>query len=353
MEANPRRIAGLDSIRFLCAAIVMLGHIGLLNSRMLGSSHTGIATIVVGVFNCLFNGPAAVIVFFVISGFCIHFPFRGQRVLSVPLFFARRFIRILPPAIIVVLILKMGLKAQLNPEDSVLWSVICEGIYYLIYPVLLHLRRKSSWPLLIGISFSCAFALLATHVRALNLANHEYIALGSATWVIGLPCWLLGCWLAEEYRSFRLLSHLEMWFVRIAIYGTSVLLRICMFHISSPLASNCVMLDLFAIAVYFWIGVEIVYAANYGSVRVLEWSGGWSYSLYLVHPSMGIVLSAIGLSFIETGATTHFLANIISLFASYGFYLLVERPARLLAVAVGRALSPEVPYLAKASLELG
>jgi peptidoglycan/LPS O-acetylase OafA/YrhL len=319
----------------------MLGHVGIVNHRIYASSFTGIKAMAAVIFNCLFNGPSAVIVFFVISGFCIHFPYNNLRPLPVPSFYCRRFIRILPPAIAFVLILRLGLKARLSPQESVLWSVVCESVYYLIYPVLLYLRRRSSWPILTGVAFCVAFALVATHVDALQLAKHEYIALGSWTWVVGLPCWLLGCWLAEIYHSFPLLSPLKMWGVRIFIFGASVFLRIFMFHVASPLASNCILLNLFAIPIFFWLGAEIAYHGSHEPVRVLEWAGGWSYSLYLMHPLVGLLLAAIGLSFIETGASTHFLVIIAALLASYGFYLLVERPSHLLAVAVGRAVSPK------------
>jgi peptidoglycan/LPS O-acetylase OafA/YrhL len=339
--AKSQRIGGMDSIRFLCAAIVMLGHLGISNHRIYASSFTGIRAMVTVIFNCLFNGPAAVIVFFVISGFCIHFPNSNLRTLPVVSFYCRRFIRIVPPAIVFVLILRLGLKAKLSPQELVLWSVICESIYYLIYPILLYLRRRSSWPILTGIAFSVGFALVATHFDALQLAKNEYVAFGSWTWVVGLPCWLLGCWLAESYHSFPLLSPLKMWGVRIFIFGASVCLRVCMFHIASPLASNCILLNLFAIPIFFWLGAEIVYHASHEPVRVLEWAGGWSYSLYLMHPLAGLLLAVIGLSFIETEAATHFLVIIAALLASYGFYLLVERPSYLLAMTVDRALLPK------------
>lgn len=342
MEASGNRVSGLDSIRFLCAIIVMLGHFGLSDHRISGASQQGIHALAVVVMNCLFNGPAAVIVFFVISGFCIHFPFRGTKKLSVSQFYARRSIRLVLPALVSFLFLRYVLGSVTSPQDTVLWSIICEGIYYLIYPALLYLRRKTNWPMLIAISLICAFALMATHLNALRLANNEYVALRSATWIIGLPCWLLGCWLAEIYQSFPLVSPIAMWSMRAAVFASSVALRIAMFHVHSPLASNCFTLDIFAFAICAWLGFEIVYTSEHKAFEATESLGKWSYSLYLVHPLVPASISAIGLLALLSGPFYHLLLIAITLSASFGFYLLIEKPSHLLAVSVGRSLSTTV-----------
>jgi peptidoglycan/LPS O-acetylase OafA/YrhL len=69
------RVQGLDSIRF-SALVVVLFHFGLISRSYLGTDPRGLAAVSRGILGSLFDGPAAVIVFFVISGFCIHFPFR-------------------------------------------------------------------------------------------------------------------------------------------------------------------------------------------------------------------------------------------------------------------------------------
>jgi len=337
--AYTRKVVGLDSIRFVCAFVVMLGHIGLLNDRLYGSARVGFAHLATGIYNALFNGPAAVIVFFIISGFCIHFPFRGTRALSRSSFYSRRFIRIVLPAAAFLLILRYVLRDNSSPQNTVLWSVICEMIYYLIYPALLYFRRRSSWLILIAFASSAAAIIIAMHVGSLNAGLYGYIALGWSTWIVGLPCWLFGCWLAENYQSFAVLSTAQIWLLRAAIYSLTVLLELFRFHVNSFfLASNCILLDLFAVPACFWLGYEISYASHHARSRVLEWAGGWSYSLYLVHPLVGPALSAIGLSLIVERPQTHFLLLILSLFASYGFFLLVERPSHRLAVAIAAAM---------------
>jgi peptidoglycan/LPS O-acetylase OafA/YrhL len=348
IDASSRRVSGLDSIRFLCAFIVMLGHIGLLNDRLHGSASVGLARIAIGIYNVLFNGPAAVIIFFLISGFCIHYPFRGHRALAPVSFYCRRFVRVWFPAAAFLLILRFVLHDKANPQNTVLWSVVCESIYYALYPLLLYVRRRSNWHTLLIISSAVAAIMIATHTSVLSDGLYGYVALGWSTWIIGLPCWLLGCWLAEHHHRFSVPSVSTIWWMRGSIYLLAMVLALIRFHVHSIFASNCILLDLFAIPACLWVGFELSYASRHGSNRILEWAGGWSYSLYLGHALVGPLLAATSLAFLEKQQSTHFLLLIISLVASYGFFLAVERPSHRLAVAIGRAadmkwVRPAVP----------
>lgn len=126
------RVRALDSIRFICAAIVMVGHYGFLPPDYFGASPPLIVKIAEVSLGLLFNGPAAVIVFFVLSGFVIHYPQRDRRShIVVRAFYARRLIRIGLPAIVAAaLYLASGVSLS-YPQFGVLWSVICETVYYL------------------------------------------------------------------------------------------------------------------------------------------------------------------------------------------------------------------------------
>ena len=117
--------------------------------------------------NSAFNGPAAVIVFFVISGFCIHFPNRnGLVVQSWKLYYARRYFRTLIP-MMAALGLALPLKVPFGLfTDSVLWSLLCEEIYYFLYPALLFLRDRIGWRYLMALSWGLSVITLLTDPRA-------------------------------------------------------------------------------------------------------------------------------------------------------------------------------------------
>jgi len=78
---------------------------------------------------------------------------------------------------------------------------VAEVIYYGLFPGLLVLRRmSSSWAPLILTSVAMAIMLAATNPVAGN-----YPSFGNGlNWLLGLPCWLSGCWPAE--KSYRMKS---------------------------------------------------------------------------------------------------------------------------------------------------
>src|SRR2546426_8312799 len=71
------RIVGLDSIRFVCALWVVFAHLGLPFENNI-SRDTPIELMLRGVVANLFPGPPAVVVFFFIFGFFIHWPVRNR-----------------------------------------------------------------------------------------------------------------------------------------------------------------------------------------------------------------------------------------------------------------------------------
>lgn len=79
-------------------------------------------------------------------------------------------------------------------EKSVLWSIICEVIYYILYPALLLASKRVGWiPLIMG-SFFIAASLCLTHLHEIAAMAHDYQALGwSRTWIVGLAAWMLAC----------------------------------------------------------------------------------------------------------------------------------------------------------------
>lgn len=336
VKASDRRVGGLDSIRFTCAFIVVIGHLGFIPGRLHGEALGGAASkMLAGLFNCLFNGPAAVIVFFLISGFCIHFPYRDGRKVNVGVFYLRRFVRIGLPVLGAAAILQFILHT-FAPLETVGWSIICEAIYYLLYPALLLFGRRFGWGAAILVSGICTSLMLATHFHSLSNGAYGYPALGLNTWVVGLPVWLMGCWLAENYASLSIPSVASMWAMRGGLYALSVAGELWRFHAPRALASNCIILDLFAIPACYWLGKEIAFASTHSSSRPLEWAGLWSYSLYLVHPMTGFIMIRMGVITFFSSLSTHFLLLFAALLFSYGFYLLIERPSHRLSNKIGK-----------------
>ena len=329
------RVRGLDAVRLLCALWVVMGHFGgppLLNWV---ERSTVPGWLITGIYANFWNGPAAVIVFFVISGFCIHYPYSGDlRIPSVVEYLTRRYIRIcIPMAVAIVLSSRAGISLDLF-HGTILWSLAAELIYYTLYPLLLQLRRRGfAWRWMIAVSYVMAFLVAAT-----DPASKDYAAFGlSLNWILGLPCWLIGCALAEYVSVGRYPAPAPIWRCRFWVWGVSVICGILNFH--SPLVQTWT-LNPFALIVGWWLAQEIQRYRTRPVPQSLEYAGQWSYSIYLTHLAANAVVALLALPDFES-AIIWPIRMVLILAMGYLFYKLIESPAHRLARFAGRTFANE------------
>jgi peptidoglycan/LPS O-acetylase OafA/YrhL len=327
------RVFGLDAIRALCALWVVLGHFGAPPILSWVDRSTTPGWLITGAYGNFWNGPAAVIVFFVISGFCIHYPFsRTLQIPSIAGYLSRRYIRICIPMLVAMpLASRVGVTLDLF-HDNILWSLAAELVYYTLYPALLSLRRRhASWQLMIVGSY-----VLALLVASTNPTTKDYAAFGlGLNWVLGLPCWLVGCELADRTSQEHLPKGRSIWWWRSAVWGTSVVCSILNFH--SQLVSVWT-LNFFALLVGWWLALEIHRYQARQPFPWLEAAGQWSYSVYLTHLPAAALLAMWGLP--DLGNTLNWLVKLtFVLCAGYLFYRLVESPSHKLARVASRTLA--------------
>jgi peptidoglycan/LPS O-acetylase OafA/YrhL len=302
-------------------------------------------------------GPAAVIGFFVISGFCIHLPYRGDQRLAVGRYYARRYIRILLPVFGFVIVYRLaGNRQPLIGADSilyrsVLWSLVCEEIYYAFYPGIRWLRKTVGWSVLLRVSFALSVATAAACFRAVDWpeCNPFPSIIRFPVWplvtaLVLFPVWLFGCVLAEQSEKLPPLeSSRTIWKWRFFAWAGNWVCFVLHFH--SPLHLPQTLLW-FGILAYFWIKREIAYGKAHVPAAVLISAGAWSYSLYLMHMPMIDIFAKLRLP--NLGDTVNWLLlQIFVLGTAYVFYVLVERPSHRLARRAGSSRR----QLAKAALE--
>jgi peptidoglycan/LPS O-acetylase OafA/YrhL len=324
-------VRGLDSIRFVSAMVVALGHYsGPLRELM--EVHLPVLR---HLFK--FNGPAAVIVFFVVSGFCIHFPYRrSEAVMSLGYYYSRRLIRICLPAVAAIGIWTLvGLRME-PPTFNIYWSILCEIVYYLAYPALLFFRRKTSWGWMIGLSSLAAGLLIFLQRDVILGQGGIYPSSVIWTWLLGLPCWLLGCWLAENYNRFPKFGTMAIWTVRIGIWIFMWVTLVLKFQKPGIWTSYPVTLNLFAWAAAGWVGLEISRYLVQKPRGLLEWAGTWTYSLYLMHEVATPLVQWVGVN--PGRLSGNFLLILTGLLLSYLFYLMIERPCHQLAVKISNRM---------------
>ena len=150
-----RHIYGLDAVRFVAALWVFFSHGGVPQIEEFVDKSVPLGMVIAGVYNNLWSGPAAVIVFFVVSGFVIHYPYTDNKPINLVQFFIRRYIRICIPLLIILLIVR-ELGLSMNLLDAVTWSLYAELIYYSLYPLI---RNFSCW----WVSSKCSGCHLERH----------------------------------------------------------------------------------------------------------------------------------------------------------------------------------------------
>lgn len=311
-QPAPDKIAGLDTIRFMCALWVVMSHIGMPP----------------GLPSAAVSGPAAVIVFFVISGFCIHHPFKDGPPPSWPRYYARRYVRIGVPLIAAVAIAGAFNLSFKSFEATILWSLFAELIYYTLYPFLRALGARFGWWPLIGVAYAAGLAVALSNPLA---GNYPSFGVG-LTWLLGLPCWLLGCRLAEVAGGLVGRADGRIWLWRLGIWAASCVCMWLRFH--TPVGYP-ITLNLFAILVFVWLGREIAHFKVAREWPVLAWAGAWSYSLYLMHePIHRVFRMQIPAGLPPSGRWAVSMALV--LVGTYVFYRLVERPAHHLARRASR-----------------
>lgn len=320
----------LDALRFVLAFWVAVGHYQVLPIFAGVDTATQFGRFVTHAWQTVVFGTPAVIVFFVISGFCIHLPFRGDKRLAVGRYYLRRYTRILIPVAGALCVYRLdGQKLTFLGEHSILWesplwSLACEEIYYAAYPLLRALRKRLGWRVLLPAAFAVGSITSSIHFHSMTW--HVFGPLGTS--LILLPVWLLGCLLAEQADALPVMdSTLRIWLWRFLIWLGCWTAEMLHFKFKVPYTQTMLWFGLLA---YFWVKHEIAYGKHAAPNKYLVGAGGWSYSLYLVHaPGMGFYarLPIPNLGYLFNWSAT----MLSSLSLSYVFYLLVERPSHRLA----------------------
>jgi peptidoglycan/LPS O-acetylase OafA/YrhL len=287
----------------------------------------------------MFCGAAAVTVFFVISGFVIHYPHKDKAALNIRSFLVRRWLRIGLPLLVVMIFAGFYHQQSRIP----VWSLYCELIYYTIYP---WLRKwDTGWSQKIRYSYILSGVLIACVAADEWLAGkHGHPAFCSGViWYlvaagISLPAWLLGVQLAERIDNVKPTPKRSyIYLLRIVVVLVAGICLVIKFQLHIKYLYTQI---LFALLAVHWVEQEIRYHQALPASRILEFCGRFSYSLYLCHELFVFVLQRT----LPNNNIYWPLLIVAVLAMSYVFYLLVERPAhklaRYLAARVAENLKP-------------
>lgn len=324
IKTNNNWFYGINSIRFILAFIVMIGHSNLVYANYLKHFNYLPIKIFGGFLANGFNGTSAVIAFFIISGFVIHYPNKNG-IVSIKAFWIRRYVRILIPLTIIIL---MG-NFYNHPENKVVWSLYCELFYYAIYPLLLLI--KTTWRIKVVVAYVvCGLIILIFSIYSKNL---NYLHLGKfiqhifnqlVIAIIFLPSWLLGVLMAENVNNLKEPSSNLIVIYRASVYAISVFCGYARFHLN---LSYSISMSIFAMLLYKWLSAEIAHFKKNKPNKFLEKLGDFSYSLYLCHQTIFLIYGIL----FAVNFYSYPILILITFGISYLYYLTVEKPSHLLA----------------------
>jgi peptidoglycan/LPS O-acetylase OafA/YrhL len=359
-----QRLDYIDGLRALAALWVVLHH-----ARETANPERTLQLPIIGpILASISFGQAAVMLFLVLSGFCLYFPLARKNPtapvlgLSYPKYLLRRAKRIAPPCLWAALFClplatlpfflvgrwsdvgPVGFGAiathllfihNLFPEyatkiDYPMWSVGLEWQLYLIFPFLVWAFRKSNGFLVTAAALVIAAIIRGTYRHlptGLGAFLHDgpfsYLEVFAAGMVAAAltargrrvaPDWLLGCVLAAGLLLVRFGS------------GNGLL---------HDLETTAAAVSVLLLAVHSKVVNRVL------STPVLVKLGVFSYSIYLVHAPLlhlfWLALRPLALSPDVTFALLAFGSMPLILVVSYGFHCVFERPFMHVKPALPRA----------------
>ena len=294
-----------------------------------------------------------VLLFFVISGFCIHYPMAGnQKTLDLKIYATRRIMRIYPPYFAAVcisllavhyfewtspsnepwvmnLLLVQNYLPKINSQISSncsLWSIATEVEFYIAYPLLLIFWRKY------GPSQSVALfgtiSIIATWLYFLGVKGMVFCAF---TFYI---LWWSGALLAELYATKQLPKPSKIIVIMgIALLATGTIAQLQGAHL--VMVKRFLFGGFYILLVWWLLTHKLFKPSEYSLIsKCLLHLGKISFSLYLIHYPL---LQVCGLEWEKQFGSKpdNFLIPLafclITILIANVFYLIVEKPCHLLA----------------------
>ena len=360
----------LNGIRGLAALYVLIGHArwllweGYREGYLLHpQSYNQASKILVSLLAFFGKGHVAVILFFVLSGFVIHYSIikREKNKLDILDYFKRRFLRIYPPLLFCMLLtlvldltgkyiygysiyfqstpvplineniisnlnwitaignllMVQGIYTHVWGTNGPLWSLMYEWWFYMLYPCIFYLYKKNRY-----LSYSVVWLLFI--IASNGLFDNK---LASAVFNY-LLCWSLGALLADVLLE------------RISLHWFIVPLVICLIELcikgDSPVIIDTLTGFVFTALLFALLKFKALFSLH----RVFDWFnllGDYSYTLYVIHLPILVMINGIVLNLTGNKMPQNFYIMFISiafvLAVAYLVHFFTEIPFRRKIVA--------------------
>ncbi len=294
----------------------------------------------------------AILLFFLISGFCIHFPNSIEnKKIDWKRYFYRRFWRIYPTYIAALIftagisyfckitwgyyswdperIIRVALLSQNYPPangpfwiNPSLWTIPLEIEFYILYPIIfsfiIGFRAKVLGVFVLGL---CCLSIFL---------SNQGILWTSYTFLFFWPVWLSGAWIAEGYRKFRIQNFPNTFLVIGLILALSLAI---LSHIQNWVSWMQYFVWTIFYILLFVFSLNNQELINFRGIKkimsVLGWLGKISFSLYLIHFPLFKLFGLIHISYFQEKPASFLisLAYLLPVFVlAWFFYCLIELP---------------------------
>ncbi len=363
----------LDGLRGMAALIVMIGHARAqlwegysAGYKLHPELYSTIDKITMYFFSVFKYGHEMVLLFFLISGFVIHYKYANVKQnidLNYGRFILKRFKRIYPPFIFCLILAYiidsigryynfsiydnstpyLNINNNVNSEISlnifilnifmlmtvyapafgstgVTWSLMYEWWFYVIYPFTYKLIKKYK----IGITT----LIIITFYILSYFGNNWHPKL---FWKImdSFILWWIGLLISHVYSN-TYLSVLKTKYLSVILVFSSFLMFFIfrLYKIDNPHLLDLQICLLFAgiILILLHLKKDNVFVII---LERLKWLGDYSFTLYLVHGTILMFLSGLIINFYKQLPTHHYFVIIFIIFInlfSYFVHLLIEKP---------------------------
>jgi peptidoglycan/LPS O-acetylase OafA/YrhL len=325
-----KRLPAIDALRFVFAFWVVMHHAG---------PPPEVPHQLDLLWRSFWLGPAAVLGFFVISGFCIHGPTVTAGRVDWRAYFVRRYVRVGVPFAAIFIPAAIA-HVDYDPfHGAVTWSLICELVYYTVYPGIRLVLARVGFVSAIVVAYALGYGAVAWWSVA-NANGDAYVTFRLVA--ANLPVWLVGCWIADmHFRGSFVLPKVATWWpvlMACRFAAAAAVTGVGWLSYRNVVSAYWTMPALAALAAP-WLWAEFIH----GAPRLAAWVGRWSYSLYLIHvAAITWAFWHLGFKVAPTvaGFNGVWLVEVgTAVVAAYGYYLIVERPAHVVARRVSRRLA--------------
>lgn len=266
-------------------------------------------------------GAQGVELFYIISGYVIYFSFEqngSYSMVQFPIYLLKRIARIFPPYwMTILLVCLVPVLFQWPFPYSV--NQVAQNATFTV-----DLFQNAEWmnPIFVTLKVEFIFYLIIGVLAVPMCKNQRVFAgviLGSLTLSLlfpsvdifhNAPYFLIGILLSQVYQKKELLQH-------------GILLVICIGFIGIRYPMEDLVISVLGAIFLCWLPIRL---------RLLEWIGSFSYSLYLTHGLTGILF----LSFCKSKTDLAFpiwvylgFAVLISVLGAFVFYWVIEKRAML------------------------